>query len=100
MEPWIAGAIAGVISLLFWGITIFLIRKWFTEVKVDVGKVNTKLDGVIASQHDCREELPERFAGKDKTEKNVAKIYDRLDKQGQDISNIRGRMNGAARATG
>lgn len=53
-----------------------------------------KIDTIEAKHQKCREELPEKYAGKSETLKRISNLDEKIDKNRQDLDYMKGVRNG------
>jgi hypothetical protein len=71
----VAGALA---LLLFNGLGMWIVRGWFSRMIIDIGRLESKIDGVLTRQSDCREKLPTVYATREELKETMGETHRKL----------------------
>ena len=68
------------------GSTIYLNRGWFIKTDKTINDLRQELQAVIQNHHECREELPEKYANKKDVNEQYTHLCTRVDDHEKRIS--------------
>jgi hypothetical protein len=102
VEDLILRVIVYVLTAMGFGLTIWLIKRMIIQsedrIKNEQKKINGKVDNMLTLHMACREELPIRFASKEDTDKKIGGLFRRVDEIKDNVSFIRGKLDGSDKA--
>jgi len=76
------------------GSTIYMNKRWFVKTDHRLDNISKKVDDMVQCHHECRAELPEKYASRPENIEKIKSVCGRLDDHERRISFHEGK-NGA-----